>query len=896
MKRASVLIGLVTLLGGNGPVATGDSPASTTGAARTPIQFSGNAYDFALLVSSARQFDLAIDPAVMATLGRTRVEMRAPSDAEAPVLLAVELGPHGLVLQPTQLAADRPVALLSSPAAWAHLTASEAIRRGDFKRAYDALVSVEKDTSDLGKHCARLRQSFLEIQRRNQQIADLERQVRVSLDEFRRAAQDMETARMAYQTRGQRGSEASDPVLTFASNRYNKAVAEARKTFEAMDRLYERLTESNKLIAEALDEAQTRGFSTEAHFLFENLYTSFVRFRSLLGAMQKEELLEAQVNLEKMPEFVEQVRASLKTAVDTAAAHTRAAQQALRAGDTPRAGQLFMQAHATDAGLALARIGRGYCAVQANLQSLRELLEPPAPLETRRQTIEREFRDRRKLGFQQVLAEIRTRETATAAPAVRTRLGSATGLAVTDGKGALFPVAVRIENVPSRGRSDAAQPGRSGYWSSALLKELEDKDFPVSFGDYGMKDPFMLMGAVEAYKWLKSLDRALSGRVGFSIDFHELFGGKAGDSAGVAVAASAYSSLRQVPLRQDVAITGSIRANGDVKAVGAVPLKIAGALASDDVEIAIVPRENEADLLWIPFDELCKLVIVVADDISTYLKYITSPDAAKQSEEQKQALARVRQLQAAQMHLLLGDRAAAAELLAPLTAAGRELYNVERLLGVLRIHASLQGDHDTLARLNQLIEQAGARHALAGVARDFRIEAAHTSLPAELRDARPKPRTTDADAAPSRADPPARTPEASVRPPAPIAPATARGQIRIRAYVDHRSVLKLQRNRLWWEHSGGGYRPGEQKSVNEPTYVNGLAWRPEWDGNISRPYLIASSGLPSASGLQVSVVVHAGRGEVKVEAQPSPSNSYTAAILVSDPQAFADWYEFDIRW
>src|SRR5262249_26278328 len=146
--------------------------------------------------------------------------------------------------------------------------------------------------------------------------------------------------------------------------------------------------------------------------------------------------------------------------------------------------------------------------------------------------------------------------------------------AVAGGVGELLPLTVRIENIrsePITGKDDTAS-----YWDSVLMKEIKKRDLPVSFGDYGRKDPFMFLAATEAYKWLKSIDSTLSGRTGLQVEFRELVGGKGGDSAGVSIATAGFSSLRNTPVRQDVAMTGSIRADGAVKAVGMVPTKIAG--------------------------------------------------------------------------------------------------------------------------------------------------------------------------------------------------------------------------------------------------------------------------------------------------------------------------------
>jgi predicted ATP-dependent protease len=54
------------------------------------------------------------------------------------------------------------------------------------------------------------------------------------------------------------------------------------------------------------------------------------------------------------------------------------------------------------------------------------------------------------------------------------------------------------------------------------------------------------------------------------------YGGIDGDSASVAELLSLLSALAEVPLRQDLAVTGSINQRGEVQAVGAINDKIEG--------------------------------------------------------------------------------------------------------------------------------------------------------------------------------------------------------------------------------------------------------------------------------------------------------------------------------
>ncbi len=72
--------------------------------------------------------------------------------------------------------------------------------------------------------------------------------------------------------------------------------------------------------------------------------------------------------------------------------------------------------------------------------------------------------------------------------------------------------------------------------------------------------------------------------------------GVEGDSASIAVATSIISALKNIPVRQDTAMTGSLSVRGDVLAVGGVNAKVEAALEAG-IKRVIVPKANERDVL-----------------------------------------------------------------------------------------------------------------------------------------------------------------------------------------------------------------------------------------------------------------------------------------------------------
>ena len=94
-------------------------------------------------------------------------------------------------------------------------------------------------------------------------------------------------------------------------------------------------------------------------------------------------------------------------------------------------------------------------------------------------------------------------------------------------------------------------------------------------------------------------------------------GGVEGDSASIAVAVAIISALKQVPVRQDTAMTGSLSVRGEVMAVGGVTQKVEAAIHAG-IKRVIVPKANEKDIL-IPLKEKEKVKIIPVATIKEVL-------------------------------------------------------------------------------------------------------------------------------------------------------------------------------------------------------------------------------------------------------------------------------------
>jgi ATP-dependent Lon protease len=78
---------------------------------------------------------------------------------------------------------------------------------------------------------------------------------------------------------------------------------------------------------------------------------------------------------------------------------------------------------------------------------------------------------------------------------------------------------------------------------------------------------------------------------------------KDGPSAGGAITLSIVSQLSGIPVKNTVAMTGEIDLNGNIKQIGGLVSKLNGAKKAG-VKLALIPKENEEDLIKMRKDEL----------------------------------------------------------------------------------------------------------------------------------------------------------------------------------------------------------------------------------------------------------------------------------------------------
>lgn len=100
-----------------------------------------------------------------------------------------------------------------------------------------------------------------------------------------------------------------------------------------------------------------------------------------------------------------------------------------------------------------------------------------------------------------------------------------------------------------------------------------------------------------------------------------------GPSAGIAIAMAVYSAVANLPVSNDIAMTGELSIRGKVKPVGGVAAKVEAAKLAG-INKVLIPREN-----WQEMFEDSGIEVIAVDDIVQVIEHTFRPDRIKQDEE-----------------------------------------------------------------------------------------------------------------------------------------------------------------------------------------------------------------------------------------------------------------------
>ncbi len=128
--------------------------------------------------------------------------------------------------------------------------------------------------------------------------------------------------------------------------------------------------------------------------------------------------------------------------------------------------------------------------------------------------------------------------------------------------------------------------------------------------------------AKEAVKNVSAIIRKLFGEelkaYDIYVQFLQTYEGVEGDSASIAVATAIISALKNIPVKQNTAMTGSLSVRGEVLPIGGVSAKVEAAIEAD-IKTILVPKSNLQDII-VDKDKLKSIKIIPVSNILEVLK------------------------------------------------------------------------------------------------------------------------------------------------------------------------------------------------------------------------------------------------------------------------------------
>ncbi|MCX8158252.1 MAG: ATP-dependent protease LonB [Candidatus Diapherotrites archaeon] len=139
--------------------------------------------------------------------------------------------------------------------------------------------------------------------------------------------------------------------------------------------------------------------------------------------------------------------------------------------------------------------------------------------------------------------------------------------------------------------------------------------------------------AKEAVQNVSAIIKKLSGKDISKYDIHvqflQSYSGVEGDSASVSVATAVISAMENIPIKQSIAMTGSLSVRGEVLPVGGVSAKVEAAIDSGLKEV-IIPKSNLGDVI-INKEKISKIKLIAASNLSDVIENAFVDCEAKKS-------------------------------------------------------------------------------------------------------------------------------------------------------------------------------------------------------------------------------------------------------------------------
>lgn len=165
----------------------------------------------------------------------------------------------------------------------------------------------------------------------------------------------------------------------------------------------------------------------------------------------------------------------------------------------------------------------------------------------------------------------------------------------------------------------------SGDGDAGMILPIEAEISPAQSSEEGKIIATGKLGEIakEAVSNVSAIIKKISGKDISKYDVHiqflQTYSGVEGDSASVSVATAVVSALEQIPIKQNLAMTGSLSVRGEVLPVGGVTGKVLAAIKAGFKEV-IVPASNLEDII-LSDEERARITIIPAKTLEDVLSH-----------------------------------------------------------------------------------------------------------------------------------------------------------------------------------------------------------------------------------------------------------------------------------
>jgi len=646
-----------------------------------PSRSKANLFDGLVLLCKRKQLDLSVDPEVLPTLARLEADLPNLAATEDFTTLEALLSQHSLLVSEAEVAPGRKTAFITTPSLWTYSTACRLLQDNDLAGSYRTLNEGATDTTPFAEHVTELKDTLISTARNRKNLKTMTKKVRGALDAYRRALNASKSPKPAAGLERQdgRAPAVASGAAKQSLDRASRQLEEVKQEFENVLRT---IGEGNLVMVERFNETFDARLYTEAALILDYLVETQRVIGEILQVLRDNKISVSADWFGKgkgeVPEEILGARSTLTDIVKRADTRISAAQPLLES-NLAKATELFSAAFHEDRVNLEARVGVGYCAIRHHTVALAEVFDKNWADDELAARLASENRGRRKQGFLQAMNFVTYGDTPPPAGSPEGAKQSAVGTSMAAAPGAILPLTVRLE---SRRTSRRRRPPvkQDPYWKNLQLARIDERDLAaegITLGGQQKYDPRLLAALQDVHKWLKwTFGKAVKGK-GLHVELTPPDGPEPNHSLGLPTALGGYSCVTNTSLRQDVASAGALQPDGSVRAIGGVHDRVAGAVKADRIEVLLLPRAVEANLLFVPIDHLCRVTIVTADQVGALKKH------AFDSTYRAEAMESLRE---AQVLTLLGQYEAAREILQDIAGSYPEMYTARRLLELIALY------------------------------------------------------------------------------------------------------------------------------------------------------------------------------------------------------------------